>query len=192
MPLYPPAALVTPVDQFQLATGETTLPRMLVTLSTNLVVAGNLVLTYFTARRTEPITNAKTYSGTGAVATPTLCRFGVYSEAANGDITLVEACANDTTLWAGANTGYSKAFSNSWVKTAGQRYAFAVLVVSGSAGPSFYGTNVINSPTGSGIYGALPPRLCGQVTGQSDLPSSVVSASIVNTASPRPVHAELT
>lgn len=161
------------VEQQALATGESTIPRRM--LSTTSIVSGNssLRLTYFTARKAETVTQVRTMCGTAQVGA-TLARIGIYTEAANGDITLVASTDNDTNLWIAANTAYTKSLAASFNKLRGQRYAVGLLVVGTSTAPTFAG----QIPGSAGTDAGLSPRLGGLVGGQSDLPSSVANASI--------------
>jgi len=159
----------------KLASGEESVPRLYLTSATNAPATGVMRLSYFTAEKTEDITQIKVYTGaTAAAATPTFCAFGVYTEALNGDLTLVASTANDTTLFAAASTAYTKTFSSGFVKRAGTRYAFASLVVSGAAVPSFASI----APQAAAEM-AIAPKLSGQITGQSSIPGSITNASIV-------------
>ena len=159
------------IDPDDLTTGESTLPRRIVFSSA--VTGGNSVLrlTYFTAKKTETITQVRTITGTTAGVTPTLCRIGIYSVAGNGNLTLEASTANDTALWVAANTAYTKSLSASFTKTKGQRYAVALLVVGAATAPTFYG----NALSGSEM--AFGPRLSG-FSNQTDLVSSLTEASI--------------
>lgn len=158
------------------ATGEATYdPDLAVTAYA--LVSQRLLLSYFTARRTEAIASLGAVTGnTAAGATPTLCRMGLYSVAGNGDLTLVASCANDTALFAGTNTRYVRAVTQVGVtKTAGQRYAFAALVVSGATMPNLYG----RQPFGSvGAWPDTATRTKGRVASQADLPATILAASV--------------
>jgi hypothetical protein len=69
---------------------------------------------------------------------------------------------------------YTKAFSVACPFIAGNRYAWGPLIVTGATMPSF-----VAGPTGaSAAEMALAPRLNGSVSGQTDLPSSVLTASV--------------
>lgn len=162
---------VNDANQHFLTTGEETMPRMFAFQSNVTAATQVLKLTYFSARKTETITQVRMTSGGTAAATITLCRIGIYSVAGNGDITLVASTPNDTALFAGTFTRYTKSLSASWAKAAGTRYALGVLTV-GTTMPHFYGLSI------GFDHASEPPRLGGAVTAQSDLPSSVVSASI--------------
>ena len=105
---------------------------------------------------------------------------GVYSVAGNGDLTLVASTPNDTSLFAATFTAYPKALSASLQKTAGARYAAALLVVSGATMPTFHGlqlaaTSIISTLTRDN------PAIIGRLTGQTDLPNSVAVGSLSGT-----------
>lgn len=160
----------------RLTTGQETIDRLQVTAVNGSAASQSLRLTFFTARKTETITQVRQWTGSQqAVATPTLIRFGIYSEAANGDISLIGSTANDTTLLAAANTSYTKALSVATPVVAGLRYAFGILVVSGSTMPSYYTTTVTAV---SSTELAAAPRRTAAVAAQADLPASVVAGSL--------------
>lgn len=141
--------------------------------------SGVLLLSYFYADRTETISTLTAFSGsTAAGATPTVCRMGIYTVAANGDVALAASTPNDTSLFAAINTAYPKALSASYGLTLGAFYATGLLVVTGAAVPTFHGvqypaTAVLNSTS------RMAPPFIGRVIGQADLPASVVAASII-------------
>lgn len=136
--------------------------------------AGFVQLGYFTAVRSESINNIMSIAGgTAAGATPTLCRMGVYSVAANGDLTLEAACANDTALWASTNNVYTRALTSTFNKVVGRRYATAALCVTAAAAPALVGQIYGSSALVSG-----PPLLAGSLSGQVDLPASISAGSI--------------
>lgn len=138
--------------------------------------SGTLRLTYFTSRKTETVTQAKVYTAnTAAGATPTLIRIGLYTEAGNGDLTLVASTPNDTSLLSGANAEYAKSFSASYGLVLGSRYAIGLIVVTAAAAPT-----VVGNTFGGIVNGAMPnraPRLVSVFTGQTDLPSSITNAN---------------
>lgn len=158
------------------AGGESVCDRRLVAASATSLGSGTLQLTYFTAQASETINQLVVYAAGTAAATVTLIRFAVYSVAANGDLTLVASTANDTTLLAAAHTRYAKATSAPWSKTAGQKYAAGLLVVS-TTSPTTYAVSVQASAVVDNLF-AQSPRLAGAVTGQTDLPASVAAGSI--------------
>ncbi len=140
--------------------------------------SGDLVLTYFVASKTETIGNLAMYTGATAAATVTLARFGVYSVAANGDLTLIHSTANDTTVFAGTNTRFQRALTAPWAKVAGTTYAVGHLVLATTM-PTVYGSTAGGS-TLDAIF-ARAPRISGVRIGQTDLPASVTSANVVAT-----------
>lgn len=164
---------------------ETTLPRMLVNSNAVALSASqSLQLVYFRAARTELVTNVITATGgTAAGATPTLCRVGIYSvNDSTGDLgALLASTPNDTTLWAGTATNYTKALSVQWQKTAGIRYAVGLLCVTGAALPSFVGASAgSNSGNFRAEMAALGgPRLTASVASQADLPASLTNAQVI-------------
>jgi hypothetical protein len=160
-----------------IASGETSVPRLNVG-STAPLLNQKLQLTYWTAARTETINNIGTISGgTAAGATPTYCAMGCYSVASNGNLTLMGACANDTTLFAATFTEYIRAVTTPFQKIQGQRYAFGILVVSAFTMPTIEGYN------GTIGKAASPPILCQALITQSTLPASITSGSLSGTAS---------
>lgn len=168
------------------AGGVETSPRGEVSVTNAALTSGSMRLSYFTPQVTRTCTQAVMYSGSAAAgATPTLVRFGYYTVAANGDIALACAIANDTGLFAGAAwTEYVRPFStdgglpSSFTFVAGQRYAGAVLVVSGASMPQMISPPNVIAPA----LAARAPRIGGIVSGQTDLPTSVVNASITSSS----------
>lgn len=141
--------------------------------------SGVMLLCYFYADHSETISTLTGFSGaTAAGATPTLCRMGLYTVAANGDISLAASTPNDTTLFAATSTAYPKALSVPIAIAQGAFYATALLVVTAATVPTFHGvqypaTAVLNATT------RVSPPFAGRVTGQADLPGSVVAGSII-------------
>lgn len=167
-----------PADADDLAAAESTMRRKDVVSSAS-TGSGNLRLAYFTAKKDRTITTTRTLvlsGGTAAGATPTLCRVGIFSVAANGDLTLIGSTPNDTALWAATNTRYTKALSASCAVIAGRRYAFGVLVVTGATAPTLAGNSALVA-----AEAGESPRLGGLVSSQSDLPSSVAAGSVGDT-----------
>jgi hypothetical protein len=178
-------------DLWRLASGESTCPRLLLASSSNAPATQALCLVYFTARRTETIGQVRITTGNGTTpgAITSLSRVGVFTEDVNGDLTLVASTTNDTSLFATNSTEYTKSLSASFSKNAGTRYAVGILIVSTNTLPTFVGPHPNSSSAVGGIWGRAP-RIAGQVTSQTDLPSSVVAASITSPA-PRMFYAEL-
>lgn len=165
-------------DPDAIAVGDATMRRRDVSsAAVALGTSGTLRLAFFTARLTETVTQLRMMTGaTPAAATPTLCRAGIWTVAANGDITLVGSIANDTALFAAASTAYTRSLvsPSSFIKVAGQRYAIGLLVVSATTMPSFTGQSNLNS-----AEAIVLPRLAGSISSLSDLPTgTTASASI--------------
>lgn len=150
--------------------GEEVLPR-LHTIGAQGLAAGSVHLTYFTARKTETINNIRMLTDATAAAGTTLARMGVYSVDGGGNLTLVAASANDTTIFDDPYSPYLKALTTPFSKTKGTRYAVAVLFT-GTTPPMITGMTV------SGADASLPPRLCGLYAGQTDLPANIPAGSV--------------
>lgn len=171
----------------RLTTGEEAVPRGEVNnATTNSGGSGGLRLTYFTARKTESVSTVTVVTGTTpAGATPTLCRVGVWSIAANGTGTLVASSANDTTLFSVATTRYAIPLSAPLAKVAGQRYAIGVLVVTAATAPTFMAAGVDGSPGWRTEVGTTAPRMSGILSGLSDLPSPTFADGASGTSAVR-------
>lgn len=155
-------------------------------LSVNGAVAtgtGNLRLTAFTARRSFVSFQVRVVTGsTAAAATPTLCRVGLYSLAANGDGTLIASVANSTAMFSVANSTYVLNWSIPVALVAGDRYAVGIIVVTGAAAPTICGSNqaAVGTIDGIGLESRTNPWVAGLLTAQTDLPASFTLAALVN------------
>jgi hypothetical protein len=167
------------LDGNNLASGDASMPRDF-TFSQVTMTSQLLRLSFFTAKSSYTATQVRLLSGTTAAgATPSLVRAGIYSVAVNGNITLIASTASDTALFAAATTVYTKSLSASVDIVKGTRYALGELVVTAATAPTVPGASV-------GLNGsecAVAPRLCATLASQSDLPSSVVNASLGQTTS---------
>lgn len=138
-------------------------------------LSGAVNLMYFKAPSSKTVSRWDMANTVAAGATPTLIRGGLYSVDGSGNLTLVASSPNDTTLLAGTNAKFGKAFSAPIAMTAGQQYAFGFLFITAAAVPTMLGfagaTGVTHWPYDG------PPKLTGTVTGQSDLPASISSGS---------------
>lgn len=139
--------------------------------STQNMDSGVLHLTYFRASKSETITKVLTYIGGGNGSGLTLTQIGVFSVAANGDLTLIASTDPAASLWTSQYTTYNTNFQSSWSKTAGNIYAVGLLAI-GSAMPWQSVCQLFE------VLAALPPRINGRVNSQSSMPSSVTSGSI--------------
>lgn len=189
MPLYvgtvgSPTALVQ--DRL-LTSGEAVLNRWRGAAgSVTAATSGQMLLTYFTAGRTETINTITVgiSNGTAAGATPTLVRMGIWAANADGSLSaLLASTANDTTLLAALNTLYPKALSSSFSKVVDTRYACGILVVSGAAMPTMLGTTANGTTTSAYL---TSPVISALVTGLADLPATVaVGALVANSRVPQ-------
>jgi hypothetical protein len=171
------ADIDTDVFADALTTGESTLLRRQCNAANVPSGTGNCRFTFFTARKTETVTQIRTISGSTAAATSTLCRVGIYSVDGSGNLTLIASIANDTALWAATNTAYTRSLSASFTKTRGNRYAVGLIFV-GTTAPTFAG---INTGFASSEFG-IGPRL-GALTGSNaDLPATVAVGSLTDTS----------
>lgn len=173
-----------------LTTGEETIPRLnCVSDAVAITTSATLRLTYFTARKTETVSNLAMYTGNlgaGSGATPiapTRCQMCVFSVAANGDLTLLALTTNDTTLFSAIYTRYQKAVSGAtpFTKTAGNRYAFGVLVVTAGTVPTFLGMTIGNNVNYT-LVGSTAPAMSRSKAAQLSVPSTITSASLSNDA----------
>lgn len=156
----------------KLTSSIATVPRWSLNLINN-TSSGRVQLSYLTADKTVTVSSMTALvGGTAAAATPTLCKFGIYSVAANGDLTLIASTANDTSLFASANIAYTKSLSSSVTLIQGQRYAFAFLVVSATTMPQLW------AAYSNTLEWGLEPRIAGSLTGQTDLPGSISAGSV--------------
>lgn len=159
-----------------LTVGQEVMPRVLARDGiTN--PTGVLRLGYFTARKSETSTQVRVLCTTGYVSTPSLVRFGLYSVAANGDLSLVASTPNDTALLAANTTAYTKAWSASFPLVGGARYAIGILVVTAGTSASVSGVSTANA-----AENAIAPRMGAILSGQADLPTSPTEASLSATS----------
>lgn len=167
-----------------LTTGEATMWRRLANSSVGVNASGRLRLAFFTAKKTETITQIRTDTSAGAAqTTATLCRIGVWTVDSSDNLTaLVASTANDTALWSTAAV-YTKSFSSSFSKVRGQRYAVGALVVGATT------VSMLGASAGTGGENSINPRISGFVDSQSDLPSTIATGSIGN--SPLALYAAL-
>lgn len=165
----------------QPSSGLDTVPRDLVSTAIAPSASGFLTLSSF--RVLGSVTFTQISMGTGATAagaTPSLCRFGVYSSGDDGSTwTLLCAVANDTTLFAAANTVYTRALDSggglptSYTCVPGVLYALGVIVVSATTLPTLVGVPA----SSSAALMALPPPMSQHKAGLTDLSASLTGTS---------------
>lgn len=145
----------------------------------------------FVAEKTMTITNMTTFSRAAAGATPTLCRYGIYTLNAGGTTaTLAASIASDTAIWAGSNSAYTKALQTSFSVTRGTTYVATVLCVTAASAPSVHARGSTSFPQGivyDTIFGT-GLRVGGKIASQADLPASFATNTISDSAgSPMPL-----
>lgn len=148
-----------------------------------LTVSGSLRLAFFSSRKQVATSQVRVLSGvTAADATPTICRIGLYLVARDSQNvlggTLVASTANDTALFAVADTTYTKSWSVPYSMQLGQRYALGVLVVTGATAPTLVGRSFLST-----AEAATDPRLSGVLTAQADLPATFLDSALAVSAS---------
>lgn len=162
-------------DDSILAVGEGTMSRKDVSSAGIVTATQSLRLSYFTAMKTESVSQVRMVCGsTAAAATPTLIRIGIYQvDPVTGDLTLVGSTPNDTTLFAATSTAYTKTLDAPFVKQAGVRYAVGVLIVTAVATPTLLGISVV---TPSEAF--QNPKMNAYSSPQNDLPATITDASL--------------
>jgi hypothetical protein len=161
------------------ATVIDTIPRNVQNTAHGLA-SGSVLLAFFTPLVTRTITQITVGTGSTAAAGLTLARLGLYTFD-ESNATLVAAVASDTTLFAAANTAYTRSLStggglpSSYTLTAGSRYGLAMLVI-GTTTPSIIGL----SSSGFNLT-PLSPRINGQIPSQTNLPATFVSGNLAVT-----------
>lgn len=161
-----------------LTTGEETYHRGFVGTTQTTMTSQLLRLTYFTARKTESISQVRVMNGaTAAGATPSLIRIGIWTaDNAGALLSQVAATPNDTALLSVTFTDYTKALSAAFAKQAGQRYAVGLLVVTAAAAPQVCGGLLNMSTAESG----QSPRLSGTIGSSADLPATAAAGGVAN------------
>jgi hypothetical protein len=165
----------------ELSVGEGNCSRRLITSQSASTTTGIFCISCFTARKTETTTQVRLGSGSPAAgATPTLCQVGLYTLDSSDNGTLVASTANDTSLFAGVGTYYTRSWVAPYQKIAGQRYAIGLLIVTAFTPPSLVGA--LAPAVVVGIEWGMTPRITGRITGQSSLPSSFLGSSLANSS----------
>ena len=155
----------------QLASGEWTIGRDSAVSNSGSPASGEEWWAYFTAQRTETVTQIGVLTGSAGASGLTLCRYSLCTVAANGDVTQVASTVSDTTLLAAAATMYFKALQANYTLVAGQRYAVGVIQV---------GTTPAKLQGAFSTRGNISPRLHGKITGQTDLVASQAASGMTN------------
>ncbi|HUM06410.1 MAG TPA: hypothetical protein VLT90_13175 [Terriglobales bacterium] len=167
-----------PPDPFAVASGQQTMRREDCSSVALAYSTGDVRLTMLRPRYNFTATQIIMRTGsTAAAATPSICRYGLYLLNAAGDTwTLVGSTPNDTTLFAAANTQYSKTMSASVAMNPASRYAITAMCVTATTAPSFTGVS-----TQADVLN-IAPAMSGTLLAQTDLPSSILVASLGTTS----------
>jgi len=145
--------------------GEEVMSRLFCT-ATPPLSSGTLVLSYFTAAKTELISTIECMVNTAASG-GTYAGMGLYTVAANGNLTLV-AKGEATTLWTSAFqpvNGFNTkiGLTAPYQKVAGQRYAVGALFV-GTTAPAL--VSAVPSSGTPGSNGTVTGTTLGALSGQ--------------------------
>lgn len=140
---------------------------------------GTTYLTYFTPLVTKTVSNfsMQTPASGSAPSSITLARIGLYTAAANGDVTLVARTASDTSLFDTGLEVETRAFATtggypaSYELVAGTRYAVGVLQVGTTGGRMIGATSAAG-----GVY-ALAPMISAAKSGQTDIDGNLTSVA---------------
>lgn len=156
----------------RVATGEEVIDRDAGSGVTAAGTSGQMLLSYFTAQKTEAWAKQRFWTaGTAAGATPTLIRAVAYKVESNGAHTEIASSTSDTALLASANTAYDFTWDTPTSRTAGQRYAVGLLVVTSAAMPTMLGVQSSASNSQALLWG-VDGRLASAYSGLTDLPAS--------------------
>lgn len=140
-----------------------------------------LKLTYFRAQKTQTVSEIRAWVGTTAAgATPSISRYGLWTANEEGALlSLVASTPNDTSLFTGTvQSAKTKSLSSSYELVKEQYYAVGLLCVTSAAVPNFAGTFVgVDTESGDG------ERWCGQVSSQSNLPTSISAGTVADASS---------
>jgi hypothetical protein len=155
-----------------LAVGDSTLPRTSIAGASAAIPNNSLRLTYFTATRTEVITQVSCPNA-AVSAGATLQRIGIYQEMPDGSVALVASTASDVNMWTIAVSEYATALQAAFTKVQGVRYAVGMLIVGATSSPTFFGNSSLLNFTM-----ARAPRLSALVNGVNDLPDTISTGAL--------------
>jgi len=175
----------------QLTTGESTFDRSAALIAGAAMATQVAYFTFFTARKTATVNNVITFVATASSGTaPTLCRIGIYSVDPSGNFTSVVSTPNVTGMW-GSTGAITQGLNASWSKSAGSRYGVMCLCVTTGTPPSLMQANQSSDAMTATILARLP-RVCGHMTGQTDVPfpGPFADSTLVNNN--RPFYVEFT
>lgn len=158
-----------------------TIPAIYCTSSASLST-GDVAFAYFTPQQGQAITQLTTVSTGATQVGATLIKFGLYTVASNGDLTLAARTVNGSgTAWASTTALSTLALDSAinpggtYTLVSGQRYAFAVLGVGMSTAAKLLG----NFQTSSGATNFALTRT-GHIGSQTELATTYTNGAISN------------
>lgn len=153
-------------------------------IASQAITSGRRMLSYFQAYRSQVFTKLTMHSHNTLAVTITAARLGLYTVAANGDLTLVCRSANDPTIGAAVNTEYARdldatgGFPTSYRLVIGRIYAAALYITAGTP-PQISGRTPLGLVSPLTVY----PRVCGfDNSAGTDLNASITAANVSNVA----------
>ena len=135
------------------------------------LAGSTLMLSYWTAVKTETINKVKTVTGAqnGGPTALTYANIGIYTIDVSGNLTLAASTGDlHASLWASTFTEYNTSLTSGFSKVAGTRYAMGLLAV-GSVTPTVYGQYV--------SFAGDAPIVAGTAS-ETTMPASLTSGSI--------------
>ncbi|MEE3066571.1 MAG: hypothetical protein VYA67_21960 [Actinomycetota bacterium] len=132
---------------------------------------GEINLTYFRAPAALSFSNIGVVCGDVVVTALTLAKFGVWSVAGNGNLTRIGVTANATGILGDEFANYQVPLLAAASLTPNQWYAYGFIVDADDPMVKLAGSFVLDDAN-------LEPRLCGLLTGQTDLPASIAAGDI--------------
>ncbi len=145
-------------------------------------ISGEIYFSYFTSPRGSLsggiVSKIELRTGSQIASGVTLARIGLYT-VNSGDqaLALVASTANETSGWTTTFTGVVKNLSATYTLQVGKRYALGVLFVA-TTPPSY----VRYKCSTDFALNAVPPRLCGKLASQSDLPTNIADNILATTS----------
>lgn len=160
--------------------GELNMTRADVSTIALTATSGSILFTPFLAKRSEAITHVKVRVGATAAATITLIRVGIYAIDQSGNLTLISAMANLTTMCNTANAVSSTGtLTTTFNKVQGRLYATAFIFV-GTTAPTLWGGAGLTSTSTATVnpFDLMPFAGALRRSGQTDLVTPVTKANL--------------
>lgn len=164
-----------------------TVPRWATATTVVTPVSGTVYATYFTPLVDLTVGTITVHSSVSNAASGlTLAKMGLYTAAANGDLTLVARSASNTSLLSALNTQYDEAlataggFPASYALVTGTRYAVGIIQVGTTPGRM-----VATASGGTSVtYGDDSPPLTAIKAGETDIAGNLASLAVNPTSAP--------